>query len=174
MNLSLLWPGYAIRIYFDRKRGFKPIISKVKLPIWVFFNICAGTSISAVSTIPEKMRLYQNVTGIDDFQLLNIFQQSLKGMVYQKCSSQKIGVNLYFLEWKSINSSIWKFFSNFPLQRNRTWRRCSSSCLDNWRSQRGCCCKRRRFSLHESRILSFRCSIESWWKGWKSRNYNCS
>ena len=58
----------------------------MKLLILAFLNLFTGTPISIV---PEKLRLYQNVTGIDDFKLLNIFHQSLGG-INNKVYSNKI------------------------------------------------------------------------------------
>ena len=50
--------------------------NKMKLLFWTFFNIFAG---SPVSVIPEKLKLYQNVTGIDDSMLMEIFQKTIQG-----------------------------------------------------------------------------------------------
>ena len=50
----------------------------MKLPLWVFFNIFVE---SRVGPILEKLRLYQNITEIDDTKLLMIYEQSLDGKV---------------------------------------------------------------------------------------------
>ena len=42
--------------------------------LWLFLSIAAGSP----SGIPEKLRLYQNVTGIDDEKLINILHNSLQ------------------------------------------------------------------------------------------------
>lgn len=42
--------------------------------LWILLSIAAGSS----SGIPEKLRLYQNVTGIDDQKLMNILANSLQ------------------------------------------------------------------------------------------------
>ena len=42
---------------------------------WVFLSIAVGSPV----TIPEKLRLYQNLTGIDDLKLINIFEKSSQG-----------------------------------------------------------------------------------------------
>lgn len=42
--------------------------------LWILLSIAAGHSLA----IPEKMRLYQNVTGIDDQKLMNILANSLQ------------------------------------------------------------------------------------------------
>ena len=42
--------------------------------LWVFLSIAAGSPV-----IPEKLRLYQNLTGIDDLKLMSIFEKSLQG-----------------------------------------------------------------------------------------------
>ena len=44
--------------------------------IWLLFQVSSG---SLISILPEKLRLYQNVTGIDDFKLNQIFKQYLEG-----------------------------------------------------------------------------------------------
>ena len=48
----------------------------MKLLLMTFLNIFATDPFPVIS---EKLRLYQNVTGIDDLQLTNIFQQYLEG-----------------------------------------------------------------------------------------------
>ena len=42
--------------------------------LWILLSIAAGSP----SAIPEKLRLYQNVTGIDDQKLMNILANSLQ------------------------------------------------------------------------------------------------
>ena len=50
---------------------------EMKLLVWTFFNIFAASPLSA---IPKKLRTYQNVTGIDDFKLMKIIEQSEQGL----------------------------------------------------------------------------------------------
>ena len=45
-----------------------------KMILWIFLDIAAGSPL----VIPEKLRLYQNMTGIDDVKLMNIFEKSLQ------------------------------------------------------------------------------------------------
>ena len=49
----------------------------MKLLVWTFFNIFAASPLSAIS---KKLRSYQNVTGIDDFKLMKIMEQSEQGL----------------------------------------------------------------------------------------------
>ena len=42
--------------------------------LWILLSIAAGHPLA----IPEKLRLYQNVTGIDDQKLMNILANSLQ------------------------------------------------------------------------------------------------
>jgi len=55
----------------------------MKLLLMTFLNIFATDPLPVIS---EKLRLYQNVTGIDDLQLTNIFQQSFEGkfIIYKR------------------------------------------------------------------------------------------
>ena len=48
----------------------------MKLVILLLLQLGSG---SPISTIPEKLRLYQNITGIDDFEINKIFKKSLEG-----------------------------------------------------------------------------------------------
>ena len=52
----------------------------MKFPI-VFFIIKALTAITLPQStrIPEKLRLYQNSTGISDREILNIYETGLNG-----------------------------------------------------------------------------------------------
>ena len=45
----------------------------MKLLFLTFFEVFA------LSSIPEKLQLYQKMTGIDDLMLMNILEQSMQG-----------------------------------------------------------------------------------------------
>ena len=52
-----------------------PHIFTPAMLLWVFLSLAAGSPLA----IPEKLRLYQNVTGIDDLKLMNILEKSVQG-----------------------------------------------------------------------------------------------
>ena len=67
------WPRASILpTFFQRQKKIQ-----MKVLLWTFFNILVGSPLSA---IPVKLRSYQNVTGIDDFKLMNIFERSMEGI----------------------------------------------------------------------------------------------
>ena len=58
-----------------------------KMLFWIVLSIAAGSPLA----IPEKLRLYQNVTEIDDVKLMNIFEKSLE----RKLTRYSSQVNTY-------------------------------------------------------------------------------
>ena len=44
----------------------------MKLVVVLLLQICSG---APTSKIPEKLRLYQKITGIDDFEINKIFEK---------------------------------------------------------------------------------------------------
>ena len=50
----------------------------MKVLLWTFFNVFAGSPLSA---IPEKLRSYQKVSGIDNVKLIDIFARFMEGKI---------------------------------------------------------------------------------------------
>ena len=86
------FPAWSSNLqYYTESFGQRKI---VKLLFWTFFNILAASPLSA---IPNKLRLYQNVTGIDDFKLMNIYEQSVQGFLLIELIN--IMLNECYLKW---------------------------------------------------------------------------
>ena len=82
----------------------------MKLIFLAFLNILTGFPISG---IPDKLRLYQNVTSIDDSALMEIYEKTLQGEFFLNIFETK---NSKTIRW------IWQHFSEISLRRNsRKW-----------------------------------------------------
>ena len=76
----------------------------LKLIFWAFFSFLTGSSISA---IPEKLRLYQNVTSIDDSALMKIHEKALQGEFFYLF----ISLNIKFKNFKVNMTTLFRNFA---------------------------------------------------------------
>ena len=114
----------------------------MKILILAFLNISLANKLSP---IPEKLLLYQNVTGIDDEAVKKIF------------NDQSIGnkSNRFILE--SNFRIVWQYLSEISVYWYSTQWRHRSSQLGYRKTKCWCCRQWWRFLMLETWILSFYC-----------------
>jgi len=116
--------------------------SKMKLQI-VFLIIKALTAVTLPQStrIPEKLRLYQNSTGISDTEILNIYETGLNGYFWAEITKNRL---IFILR------KIWKLISKISTYWYHSWWRRVSGDISKWSYQCWFCYKSWRVSLHET------------------------
>ena len=131
----------------------------MKLLVLTFLNFSLGKTISG---LPEKLILYQNITGIDDQTVWKIFNDQTLGkkarieQFLRHFFGWQIAVLLQTLRCrKTYFRIIRQYLSKISVYRFSTRGGYRSGCLEYRETKCWCCCQRGRFLMFETWVLSF-------------------